>query len=144
MIDESVLKAIEAQKEGLNESNRIGRILNALSMLKSQMPEKAWVGFYADDGVSLKLSYFQGTPACEDIPYSRGVVGAAYREKGEIIVDDVTEFPGYICCDEAAASEYCLYVDDLVFDVDYPKGFPIREDAKTLFEAGRIIASMMP
>ena len=142
-MDESILVSLRALNEGLCDSNRVGRVLNALSLLKSQMPEKAWLGFYVDDGTMLRLSFFQGTPACEEIPYSRGVVGAAHRSKGDIIVDDVNAFPGYICCDEAASSEYCLYINGMVFDVDYPKSTPIRPDADVLREAGKIIASLI-
>ena len=142
-MDESLLIALQAELQGLNENNKVGKILNCLALLRKSAPEGSWFGFYVDDGSLLRLSYFQGTPACEEIAYGKGVVGVCYKTGEEQIVDDVQKFPGYICCDASAASEYCLKVGNAVFDVDYPLGKKTREDALILKKAGILLGSIL-
>ena len=142
-MDESILLALQGELESIDGSNKTGKILNCLSLLRQNMPEGAWVGFYVDNGKHLALSYFQGTPACEVIAYGKGVVGVCYETEKEQIVDDVHAFSGYICCDETAASEYCTKVGNAVFDIDYPKGKLVREDVSVLRQAALLLGRFL-
>ncbi|KAF9433008.1 hypothetical protein BGZ76_010007 [Entomortierella beljakovae] len=82
-----------------------------------------WVGFYVLDqnkttGLSnnnnnnnkesLILGPFQGKIACTEIPFGRGVCGAAASEKKSQLVKDVHQFPGHIACDSASNSEVVI------------------------------------
>lgn len=84
-----------------------------------------WTGFYRVTGPEmLKIGPYQGGHGCLQIPFSRGVCGAAAREKSLQVVDDVHSFPGHIACASSTRSEIVLPVfnnaDELiaVFDID--------------------------
>lgn len=53
----------------------------------------------------LHLGPFQGTVACYEIPYGKGVCGAAWKERKTLVVPDVEEFPGHIACSSLSRSE---------------------------------------
>ncbi len=113
-----------------DSKKKLSHLGNALSLLKGSLPEKAWVGIYWKDENAdrLLLGPFQGTPACEEIPVGKGVVGVCFEQRKTIVVEDVHLFPGYICCDPVASSEICvpLFQGEKpvgVLDIDYPKGF---------------------
>ena len=142
-MDESILSALKSELDGIDENSLTGKILNCLSLLRQNMPDGAWVGFYLDTGNHLSLSYFQGTPACEIIAYGKGVVGTCFQTGNEQIIDDVHAFSGYICCDETAASEYCARVGKAVFDVDYPKGKLVRDDVAILRQAALLLGQYL-
>ena len=54
---------------------------------------------------ALLLGPFQGTVACYEIPYGKGVCGAAWKESRTLVVPDVEEFPGHIACSSLSRSE---------------------------------------
>lgn len=65
-------------------------------------------GFYQTDSLKsseLVVGPYQGSLACLHIPFSRGVCGAAAREKQTQLVDDVHAFPGHIACASTTQSE---------------------------------------
>ncbi|KAI9221548.1 GAF domain-like protein [Blastocladiella britannica] len=102
-----------------NLSNASALIYHALrdrqSALGSPTPTINWVGFYLRSeflGASittgkgkLLLAPFQGRIACTEIPFGKGVCGAAAREGTVQLVPDVHAFPGHIACDSATNSE---------------------------------------
>lgn len=106
-----------------------------------------WTGFYRVTGPQmLKIGPYQGGHGCLQIPFSRGVCGAAAR-MGEIqLVPDVDAFPGHIACASSTRSELVLPVYDgsgallgvLDIDSDQPDAFT-TEDAAAL---ERILASV--
>ena len=53
----------------------------------------------------LLLGPFQGTVACYEIPYGKGVCGTAWKERRTLVVPDVEEFPGHIACSSLSRSE---------------------------------------
>ena len=57
------------------------------------------------DGGRLLLGPFQGTVACYEIPYGKGVCGTAWKERRTLVVPDVEEFPGHIACSSLSRSE---------------------------------------
>ena len=84
-----------------------------------------WVGFYRVTGPSmLKIGPYQGGHGCLQIPFERGVCGAAAREGKTQRVDDVNAFAGHIACSSSTQSELVLpcYTKDNeligVFDID--------------------------
>lgn len=115
------LRGLEDGKEHLKGAH----LGNALSQIKLNLPPNSWVGLYLVNDGQLVLGPFQGTPACEEIAFGKGVVGACYEKRATIMVEDVTTFPGYICCDASAKSEICVPVFKgeeviAILDIDRP------------------------
>ena len=84
-----------------------------------------WTGFYrVTDPELLKIGPYQGGHGCLQIPFARGVCGAAARTKEVQLVADVDAFPGHIACASSTRSELVLPVFDRagdvigVFDID--------------------------
>lgn len=80
-----------------------------------------WVGFYRVTAPEmLKIGPYQGGHGCLQIPFDRGVCGAAARLKQTQLVDDVEAFPGHIACSSSTRSELvvpCLNRQGEVFAV---------------------------
>ena len=84
-----------------------------------------WTGFYrAVAPELLKIGPYQGGHGCLQIPFSRGVCGAAARSGEVQLVPDVEAFPGHIACASSTRSELVLPVWNGagaligVFDID--------------------------
>lgn len=84
-----------------------------------------WTGFYRVVAPDLmKIGPYQGGHGCLDIPFSRGVCGAAAVSGEPQLVPDVDAFPGHIACASSTRSELVLPVWDGagtligVFDLD--------------------------
>lgn len=84
-----------------------------------------WTGFYRVTGPQmLKIGPYQGGHGCLQIPFSKGVCGAAARTGKVQLVADVEAFDGHIACSSSTRSELVLPVwnakGDLigVFDID--------------------------
>lgn len=70
-----------------------------------------WTGFYRVTAPEmLKIGPYQGGHGCLQIPFSRGVCGAAARTGEVQLVDDVDAFPGHIACASTTRSEIVLPV----------------------------------
>ena len=88
-------------------------------------PRFDWTGFYRVTGPEmLKIGPYQGGHGCLQIPFSRGVCGAAARRREVQLVPDVEAFEGHIACASSTQSELVLPVLDgagaliAVFDID--------------------------
>lgn len=99
-----------------------------------------WTGFYrVTEPELLKIGPYQGGHGCLQIPFSRGVCGAAARTGEVQLVPDVDAFPGHIACASSTRSELVLPVENAsgditaVFDIDsnQPNAFT-KEDAREL------------
>ncbi|MCF3594790.1 GAF domain-containing protein [Rhodobacteraceae bacterium LMO-12] len=99
-----------------------------------------WTGFYRVTGPEmLKIGPYQGGHGCLQIPFSRGVCGAAARTRQVQLVDDVEAFPDHIACASSTRSELVIPVQDAhgtllgVLDIDsnQPAAFT-PEDANRL------------
>ncbi|MEO1556037.1 MAG: GAF domain-containing protein [Pseudomonadota bacterium] len=84
-----------------------------------------WTGFYRVTGPEmLKIGPYQGGHGCLQIPFSRGVCGAAARTGEVQLVANVDAFPGHIACASSTRSELVLPVRNgagaliAVFDID--------------------------
>ena len=70
-----------------------------------------WTGFYRTVRRNhLQVGPYQGGHGCIDIPFSRGVCGAAAREKSTQLVPNVEAFPGHIACSSSTRSEIVVPV----------------------------------
>lgn len=99
-----------------------------------------WTGFYrVTEPDLLKIGPYQGGHGCLQIPFSRGVCGAAARTRKVQLVDDVEAFDGHIACASCTRSELVLPVFNaageviavLDIDSDQPAAFTL-EDAEAL------------
>ncbi len=99
-----------------------------------------WTGFYRVTAPEmLKIGPYQGGHGCLQIPFTRGVCGAAARTGDIQLVADVDAFPGHIACASSTRSELVLPVWDAqgellgVFDIDsdQPNAFT-QTDAERL------------
>jgi len=99
-----------------------------------------WTGFYrvTEPGL-LKIGPYQGGHGCLQIPFDRGVCGAAARTGEVQLVPDVDAFPGHIACASSTRSELVLPVFDgageviAVLDIDSDQRDAFNEtDAREL------------
>jgi len=97
------------------------------AFIKQEIADLNWVGFYIQrQPDTLILGPFQGLPACNPIPFSRGVCGAAATTRTTQRVDDVHAFAGHIACDIASRSELVVPIETQgqlwgVLDIDSPR-----------------------
>lgn len=99
---------LAAQVEALlsGERNLVANAAQLSAFIYQEVPDLNWAGFYFVEGEDqLLLGPFQGKVACMRIPFSKGVCGAAARERRTQRVEDVHVFPGHIACDAASRSE---------------------------------------
>ena len=91
--------------------------VTAMAVVAAQVyetvPGTSFAGFYRRVAPALlRVGPYRGPLPCLEIPFSRGVCGAAAREKRTQLVPDVHAFPGHIACDDAARSEVVVVVLD--------------------------------
>ena len=84
-----------------------------------------WTGFYrVTSPEMLKIGPYQGRHGCLQIPFTRGVCGAAARLGETQLVPDVKAFADHIACASSTSSELVLPVWDragtllAVLDID--------------------------
>lgn len=136
---------IESLLEG--EGTPLARLLNALSYVHEMLGEASWVGFYEyDEGRDgLYLGPYQGHLACLYIQNGKGVVGDSFKERKDIYVPDVSEYPGYICCDERARSEAVFYLENgrrkFILDIDHPDVNGLEKDLDMLKKIADLLAN---
>lgn len=125
---------------------------SAASVIHGRLDQASWTGFYrvvAPD--LLRVGPYQGPPGCLEIPFDRGVCGAAARERRTQLVPDVDAFPGHIACDSRARSEIVIPVNDrngdlvAVLDLDShrPAAFD-EEDRAGLERIAELLAEHLP
>ena len=70
-----------------------------------------WTGFYRVVAPGLlKIGPYQGAHGCLEIPFERGVCGAAARLGQTQVVPDVQAFEGHIACSASTRSEIVVPV----------------------------------
>lgn len=118
-----------AQVKGLaeGETNAVGALANITAAMHETFPERFfWTGFYVVSKAKNKLLLgpFQGSVACYEIGYGRGVCGTSWQRNETIIVEDVEKFPGHIACSSLSRSEIVVPIHDnngevvAVLDID--------------------------
>lgn len=100
-------------------------LANLSALIYTSLDDINWAGFYLTEGEKLILGPFQGKVACVEIPYGRGVCGAAAQHDATQLVPDVHLFPGHIACDSASRSEIVVPIHSDgkvigVLDIDSP------------------------
>ena len=134
----SVLAEIDALIDGCRDD--VAAMATVASAIHAHLPFATWTGFYRVVAPGLlRVGPYQGPVGCLEIPFDRGVCGAAARERRTQLVPDVHAFPGHIACDAAARSEVVVPVTGpggelfAVLDVDShdPAAFT-EEDARGL------------
>lgn len=111
------------------------------AFLMQEIPDLNWAGFYLQRQPELlSLGPFQGKPACNPIPFSKGVCGAAARSRQTQRIDDVHAIADHIACDSASQSELVVPIIDAsgalwgVLDLDSPKTGRFSEHDQTGIE----------
>ena len=136
----AVYHDLRLELSGLLTDDWLSNLANFSAALYAKIPQLNWCGFYlVRSGTGpehLKLGPFQGNPACLDIPFTRGVCGAAARERQIQRVADVHAFPGHIACDSRSRSEIVLplIIENRVvgvLDIDSPELSRFDETDKT-------------
>lgn len=130
------------------ELDAVAAMSTFASVLHHALPQASWTGFYRRVAPGLlRVGPYQGRPGCLEIPFDRGVCGAAARERRSLVVPDVHAFPGHIACDAAARSEIVVPVFDragelvAVLDVDSVEPAAFDEtDRKELERLVRLLA----
>ena len=135
---DTLAKTIHSLTEG--ETDEVALMATLVCELHHADDRFDWTGFYrVTEPNLLKIGPYQGGHGCLQIPFSRGVCGAAARTREVQLVDDVEAFEGHIACASSTRSELVLPVFNAAGDViavldidsDQPAAF-IKEDAKAL------------
>ncbi|WP_103762970.1 GAF domain-containing protein [Roseovarius confluentis] len=127
---DALSKTIGALTEG--ESDEVALMATVVCELHHADDRFDWTGFYRVTAPDLlKIGPYQGGHGCLQIPFSRGICGAAARTGEVQLVDDVDSFDGHIACASSTRSEIVLPVRDgqgrllavLDIDSDQPAAF---------------------
>jgi GAF domain-containing protein len=127
----------------------IAAMATCAALLRQALPDASWVGFYRVVGPDLlRVGPYQGPLGCLEIPFARGVCGAAARHRRTLIVPDVHAFPGHIACDAAARSEIVVPVwsrdGELAAVLDLDSHRPAAFDAEDADGLERVAALLRP
>ena len=105
------LAELDSVLDGLDDA--VAVMATCAAVLHGNIPYATWTGFYRVVSPELlRIGPYQGPIGCLEIPFDRGVCGAAAREERPQVVPDVHAFPGHIACDSAARSEIVVPVHD--------------------------------
>lgn len=132
-IYQEALRELDAVLEGIDDP--ITAMATCACILHQRLSYASWTGFYRVVAPGqLRVGPYQGPLGCLEIPFDRGVCGAAARERSPQVVPDVHAFPGHIACDEAARSEIVIPILDpdgklvAVLDIDSHQPASFDED----------------
>lgn len=105
------LRELDAVLAGIDDP--ITAMSTCACVLHQKLPYASWAGFYRVVAPRLlRVGPYQGPLGCLEIPFDRGVCGAAARLRETQLVPDVHAFPGHIACDEGARSEIVIPIYD--------------------------------
>src|SRR5262245_62728409 len=126
------LRELDAVLAGIDDP--ITAMSTCAAVLHQRLPYASWTGFYRVVAPRLlRVGPYQGPLGCLEIPFDRGVCGAAARTGATQLVPDVHAFPGHIACDSAARSEIVVPIrnakGDLVAVLDLDSHEPAALDA---------------
>ena len=119
----SLIKTIASLTE--REDDVIALMATVVCELHHSDDRFDWTGFYrVTSPKMLKIGPYQGGHGCLQIPFTRGVCGAAARLGETQLVPDVKAFADHIACASSSRSELVLPVWDragtllAVLDID--------------------------
>ncbi|HLX10844.1 MAG TPA: GAF domain-containing protein [Thermoanaerobaculia bacterium] len=122
-----VLRDLDAVLAGIDDD--VTAMATCACLLHERIPYASWAGFYRVVAPELlRVGPYQGPLGCLEIPFARGVCGAAARSRSTQVVADVALFPGHIACDAAARSEIVVPIfasaGELIAVLDVDSHFP--------------------
>ena len=108
-----------------NESDWVSAMATVVSELHNNFSHFDWTGFYRVTSPNLlKIGPYQGSHGCLTIQFSKGICGAAARQKQTQLVPNVHEREDHIACSSSTLSEIVIPVLDsdqnvlAVLDID--------------------------
>ena len=108
-----------------DESDWVSAMATVVCELHGNFTHFNWTGFYRVTSPQLlKIGPYQGSHGCLTIPFSKGVCGAAAREKLTQFVPNVHKREDHIACSSSTLSEIVVPVMDAkqnvlaVLDID--------------------------
>ncbi len=115
----------------------------------ASVPGTSWAGFYRRVAPGLlRVGPYRGPLPCLEIPFGKGVCGAAARERITQIVPDVHAFPGHIACDAGARSEIVVPILDdegaIAAVLDLDSHAPANFDADDAAGLEALVAALRP
>ena len=143
---ETIIRQVEAFSD---IEDKLTYLCNMSALLKENILDTNWVGFYLYKNGKLHLGPFQGKVACTEIDIGKGVCGAAFERKCLLNINDVHKFEGHIACDSRSNSELVvpLIYDNKcigVIDMDSESyGRFSYEDEDILEEIAKIISKKL-
>jgi GAF domain-containing protein len=146
-IYDPLIADLEATLAGIDDA--IAAMATVACLIYERVPGVSFAGFYRRVGPELlRIGPYQGPLGCLEIPFARGVCGAAARERRTQLGPDVHAFPGHIACDAGAQSEIVVPVLDqrgevaAVLDVD--SHLPANFDADDLAGLEKLVRTLSP
>jgi L-methionine (R)-S-oxide reductase len=103
----AALRELDAVLAGIDDP--ITAMSTCACILHRLLTDASWTGFYRVVAPRLlRVGPYQGPLGCLEIPFDRGVCGAAASQRAAQVVPDVHQFPGHIACDGEARSEIVI------------------------------------
>ncbi len=138
---------LEATLEGIDDA--VAAMATVACLIYERVPGTSFAGFYRRVGPELlRIGPYQGPLGCLEIPFARGVCGAAARERATQLVGDVHAFPGHIACDDRARSEIVVPVadarGDLVAVLDLDSHLPENFDDEDRAGLEKLVRALAP
>ena len=127
----------------------VALLANAAALLKLQLNDVNWAGFYLLRKGHLVLGPFQGKPAVAEIDIGQGVCGTAVQQGTTQLVDDVHSHCNHIACDLATNSEMVvpIFIRNEIFgviDIDSPVTARFdAEDKQGLEQFADVLAELL-
>jgi GAF domain-containing protein len=144
---EEAVRDVRSLLDGIDDS--ITAMATSAAVLFGKIPYASWAGFYRVVAPRLlRVGPYQGGIGCLEIPFDRGVCGAAASREQTQLVLDVNAFPGHIACDAAARSEIVVPIHApggqlvAVLDVDSHESAAFDEIDREYLE--KIAAELRP
>lgn len=161
------MKSFDAPADGESKAARYARVarecqailegiddpVTAMAIVAGQVydnvPGTSWAGFYRRVAPGLlRVGPYRGPLPCLEIPFEKGVCGAAARERRTQLVPDVHAFPGHIACDEGARSELVVPILDAagstVAVLDLDSHAPAHFDAEDAAGLEALVRALRP
>lgn len=110
-------------------SSRYSVLDGIVALLAANFRNYTWTGIYLVDNDRLRLGPYRGSPSPhQEIPFDKGICGAAVREKRTIVVPDVSIDPRYLSCSLTTKSEIVVPIFDsngrVVAEIDVDSDVP--------------------